>query len=87
MLWDILTWIVVGAIAGILADLVVKRIRLGLLGKIIVGILGGLAGGYLWNRFVDLGLGFAGRIIAAFIGAFVFLFLLSIFYRKSDPSA
>ena len=86
MLWNILTWIVVGAIAGILADLVVKRIHLGLLGKIIVGILGGVAGGYLLNRFVDLRLGFAGRIIAAFFGAFVFLLLLSIFYRKSDPS-
>ena len=47
MFLDIVTWIVFGAIACILADLVVRRIRLGLLGKIIVGILGGLTGGYL----------------------------------------
>jgi uncharacterized membrane protein YeaQ/YmgE (transglycosylase-associated protein family) len=79
MLWDILIWIFVGAIAGILADLVVKRIRLGLLGKIIVGILGGLGGGYLWNQFTGLDLGFAGKIIAAFIGAVILLLILRLF--------
>ena len=83
MLWDILTWIAVGTVAGILADIVVKGIRLHLLGKIIVGILGGVAGGYVWSLFTGAILGFVGKIIAAFIGAVIFLlFLRAIRGRK-----
>ena len=81
MIWDIVIWVVVGAIAGILADLAVPRIRLGLFGKIIVGILGGLLGGYLWNQFTGLDLGFAEKIIAAFIGAVILLLILRLFRR------
>jgi uncharacterized membrane protein YeaQ/YmgE (transglycosylase-associated protein family) len=47
MLLNIVLWIIVGAIAGILADWAVKGIQLGLLGKICVGIVGGVVGGYL----------------------------------------
>ena len=39
-LGSIITWIVVGLIAGVLADWVVKGINVGLIGTIIVGILG-----------------------------------------------
>lgn len=76
MIWDILIWIVIGAVAGILADIVVRGIRLRLVGKIIVGILGGVAGGYAWSLFTGLDLGFLGKIIAAFVGAVIFLMIL-----------
>jgi uncharacterized membrane protein YeaQ/YmgE (transglycosylase-associated protein family) len=76
MLWDIIVWIVVGAVAGILADWVIKGIQLGLFGKIGVGILGGVVGGYLWNLFTGAPLGFLGKIIAAFFGAVIFLLIL-----------
>jgi len=43
----VLSWIVVGAIAGWLAGLVVQGTGFGLLGDIIVGVVGGLLGGFL----------------------------------------
>ncbi|EKD89498.1 MAG: hypothetical protein ACD_34C00015G0001, partial [uncultured bacterium] len=46
---NILIWIIVGAIAGFLADAVIKGINLGLIGKILVGIVGGLLGGWLFG--------------------------------------
>jgi uncharacterized membrane protein YeaQ/YmgE (transglycosylase-associated protein family) len=76
MLLNIVLWIIVGAIAGILADWAVKGIQLGLLGKICVGIVGGVVGGYLWSLFTGAPLGFFGKIIAAFIGAVIFLLIL-----------
>jgi uncharacterized membrane protein YeaQ/YmgE (transglycosylase-associated protein family) len=45
--WGWLVWIVIGGIAGAIADQVVQGNRLGCLGNVIVGILGGLLGGFL----------------------------------------
>ena len=74
---NIITWIVVGAIAGILADAVIKGIQLGLLGKIIVGILGAFLGGWLFGLFnLVIFPGLIGQIIAAFIGAVILLLIL-----------
>jgi uncharacterized membrane protein YeaQ/YmgE (transglycosylase-associated protein family) len=42
----ILSWIIVGLIAGWLAGLVMRS-RLGILGDLIIGLLGGLVGGFL----------------------------------------
>ena len=41
---QIIVWIVVGAIAGLLADAVVRGIGVGLLGAILVGIVGAFVG-------------------------------------------
>ena len=43
----ILSWIVVGLIAGWLAGLVVKGGGFGCVGDIIVGVVGGLLGGWI----------------------------------------
>lgn len=45
--WGWLVWIVIGGIAGAIADQVVQGNRLGCLGNVIVGILGGLLGGFI----------------------------------------
>jgi len=76
-LGSVLTWIVVGLIAGILADWAVKGIRVGLIGKIIVGILGGFLGGWLFGLLnISIGSGFIGDVIAAFVGAVILLLVL-----------
>jgi uncharacterized membrane protein YeaQ/YmgE (transglycosylase-associated protein family) len=74
----ILTWIIVGLIAGVLASLVMGGTGYGLIGDIIVGIVGAFVGGWL---FAQLGVsspwgGLAGTIFVAFIGAVVLLFIL-----------
>ena len=52
-MFDGLNWlwtIIVGGIAGWLADMVVPGVKVGVLGAIIAGILGGLLGGWLFGR-------------------------------------
>lgn len=83
MLTDILTWIAVGAIAGLLADWVVKRINLGLIGKIIVGVLGGFLGGWLFGLIgKPFGDTFWGEIVYAFVGAVILLIILRFLRSK-----
>jgi uncharacterized membrane protein YeaQ/YmgE (transglycosylase-associated protein family) len=43
----ILSWIVVGLIAGWLAGLIMKGSGYGVIGNIVIGIVGGLLGGWL----------------------------------------
>ena len=44
---SILSWIVVGLIAGWLAGMIMKGGGYGLLGNLVVGVLGALLGGFL----------------------------------------
>jgi uncharacterized membrane protein YeaQ/YmgE (transglycosylase-associated protein family) len=44
---NVISWIVVGLIAGFLAGKVMREGGYGLIGDIVVGVLGGLIGGYL----------------------------------------
>jgi uncharacterized membrane protein YeaQ/YmgE (transglycosylase-associated protein family) len=82
---NILVWIIVGAIAGWLASIVMKtNASQGLLTDIIVGIVGGFIGGFVLNA---LGVGGAvtglnlGSILVAFIGAIILLALLRLVRR------
>ncbi len=81
---DLLTLIVVGLIAGLLASLVVGGTGFGLLGDIVIGIIGAFLGSWLFRelniRVPFSGLG--GTIFVAFIGAVVLLLVLRIFRRS-----
>ena len=67
-------WLVIGAIAGWLASLIVKGGGLGLIGDIIVGLVGAVIAGYLLPRVgVYIGAGFVPEVINAVIGAVVLL--------------
>jgi uncharacterized membrane protein YeaQ/YmgE (transglycosylase-associated protein family) len=73
----ILSWIVVGLIAGWLAGMVMKGGGYGLVGDIIVGVVGGLLGGWIATTFLHIGAGMSGinleSILVAFAGAVVLL--------------
>jgi len=77
---SILSWIVVGLIAGWLAGKVMKGGGFGLIGDIVVGVIGGLLGGFLASFFFHVGDPMSGinltSILIAFLGAIVLLFLL-----------
>jgi len=88
-LQQIIVWFVVGAIAGSLAGLIVKRKRQGFgrFTNLGIGLAGAVVGGFLfWLLGIDLGLGDISvnleDIVAAFIGSIVFLILLR-WIRKS----
>ena len=80
---DLLTWIIVGLVAGVLASLVAGG-GFGIIGDIIIGIVGAFVGGWIFSK---LGIespwgGLAGTIFVAFIGAVVLLFLLRLIRRR-----
>jgi uncharacterized membrane protein YeaQ/YmgE (transglycosylase-associated protein family) len=78
----IIIWLIVGAIAGWLAGMVVKGGGFGLIGDIIVGIVGGLIAGWLLPRIgLFIGGDFIGDIINAFIGAVILLLIVRLIKR------
>ena len=75
---SIVGWIVVGFIAGSLSAAVVpNRSARGCVPNILIGVLGGLLGGYLARelRFGDAE-GFLGAVVVAFVGAVIVRFVL-----------
>jgi len=79
---SILVIIIIGAIAGWLAGLIVKGFGFGLLGNIVVGIVGAFVAGII---FPVIGLGFGGGILGgiihATVGAVILLFLIRLVKR------
>jgi uncharacterized membrane protein YeaQ/YmgE (transglycosylase-associated protein family) len=82
----ILSWIVVGLIAGWLAGLVVKGGGYGCVGDIIVGVIGGLLGGWIASYFFHMGDPMSGinltSILVAFLGAVIFVIILRLLTGK-----
>jgi uncharacterized membrane protein YeaQ/YmgE (transglycosylase-associated protein family) len=80
----LIIWLVVGAIAGWLAGMVVKGGGYGLIGDIVVGILGGLLAGWLLPQVgIVIGSGMIAAIIDAFIGAVILLIALRLIKRAA----
>jgi uncharacterized membrane protein YeaQ/YmgE (transglycosylase-associated protein family) len=79
---SIIIWLIVGAIAGWLAGMVVRGGGFGLIGDIIVGIVGALIAGWLLPRIgIVIGGGFIAAVIVAFIGAVILLIILRLLRR------
>jgi uncharacterized membrane protein YeaQ/YmgE (transglycosylase-associated protein family) len=78
----IIIWLIVGAIAGWLAGMVVKGGGFGLIGDIVVGIVGAVIAGWLLPQLgIVIGSGIVGAIIDAFIGAVILLIILRLIKR------
>jgi uncharacterized membrane protein YeaQ/YmgE (transglycosylase-associated protein family) len=79
---SIIIWLIVGAIAGWLAGMVVKGGGFGLIGDIIVGIIGAVIAGWLLPQVgIVIGGGFIAAVIDAFIGAVILLIILRLIKR------
>lgn len=78
----IIAWLIIGAVAGWLAGVLVKGGGFGLIVDIIVGIVGAFIGGWLAGVLhISLGGGWIGSIITAVIGAVILLFIIRLFRR------
>jgi uncharacterized membrane protein YeaQ/YmgE (transglycosylase-associated protein family) len=74
---QIITWLVVGLIAGWLAKLVVGG-PTGLLGYLIAGLIGGVVGSWLFNALgwrLNLGNDIVEAIVTSAIGAVIVILL------------
>jgi uncharacterized membrane protein YeaQ/YmgE (transglycosylase-associated protein family) len=81
---DIVTWLIVGLVAGLLASLLVGGVGYGILGDIVIGILGAVIGGWVFTRFQIHSpfSGIGGTIFIAFIGAVILLAILRLLRRR-----
>jgi uncharacterized membrane protein YeaQ/YmgE (transglycosylase-associated protein family) len=79
---SLIVLLIVGAIAGWLAGLIVKGYGFGLIGNIVVGVIGAFIGGWL---FPSLGLwdlpGIVGVIVSAVLGAVILLIIIGLIRR------
>jgi uncharacterized membrane protein YeaQ/YmgE (transglycosylase-associated protein family) len=79
---SILVFLIVGAVAGWLAGLIVSGFGFGLIGNIVVGIVGAFIAGYLFPAIgVSLGSGIIAAIIHSTIGAVILLVLIKVIKR------
>ena len=79
---SILAWIIIGALAGWIAGLVVQGGGFGLIGDIVVGIIGAFIAGLLFPRLgISLGTGMLRAILDAAIGAIVLLLIIRLVRR------
>lgn len=79
----IIAWLIIGAIAGWLAGLLVKGSGFGIFVDIIVGIVGAFIGGWLAGVLhLSLGSGWISSIITAVIGAVILLVVIRLFKRS-----
>ncbi|HEU4863762.1 MAG TPA: GlsB/YeaQ/YmgE family stress response membrane protein [Candidatus Limnocylindria bacterium] len=72
-------WIIIGLLAGALAGFFVPgRERMGCIGTMLVGIVGGFIGGFLWVNVLnqDEASGWLGALVIATIGSILVLFVL-----------
>jgi len=75
---NFLALLIVGLVAGFLADKVVKN-TYGAVGDMLIGVAGSFIGGWIFSM---LGLGtnrLLGQIFAAFVGAVVLLWVINFF--------
>ena len=79
----ILSWILVGLIAGWLAGEMMRGAGFGVVGNIIVGIVGALLGGFLASALFNVGDPLSGfnfpTLIIAFLGSVVLLAIQRLF--------
>lgn len=84
----ILSWIILGGIAGWIATVVMDKDQsYGILGNIALGIIGGLFGGFVFSLFGGAGVtGFNfGSFLVALIGSVVVLWIFGA-VKKSTGS-
>ena len=66
----------IGAVAGLLAGVIMKGGGFGLLGDIVIGIIGAFIGGFLFSLLGISAGGLIGQIITATVGAVVLICVL-----------
>jgi uncharacterized membrane protein YeaQ/YmgE (transglycosylase-associated protein family) len=81
MLWTIIVWIILGALAGWIASIIMGRnSQMGAVANIVVGIVGAIIGGLVMNAFGTAGVtGFdLWSLFVAILGAVILLFVVGL---------
>ena len=81
---SILAWILLGLVAGFIGSKIVNKTGEGLVMDIVLGIVGAVVGGFLFNMFGAAGVTGLNiySLIVAVIGAVVVLVLYHMIFRR-----
>ena len=71
----IIAWIVIGLVAGWLANVILGGRGGGLLYNLAVGLVGAIVGGLIFDALRIFPAGFVGALVSATVGAVVFLLI------------
>ena len=84
ILLKLLLWVIVGGAAGWLAGVITKGKGYGCLGNVVVGVVGAVVGGWLFQAIPGLHplSGLIGSLITAVVGAVVLIALLRLLTSK-----
>ena len=74
---SILAWIILGLVAGFIGSQIVDKTGQGLLVNILLGVVGAVVGGFLFNVFGEAGVSGLNlySLVVAVVGAVVVLWL------------
>lgn len=75
-LTGLITFLIIGAIAGWLAGIIMKGGGFGLLANMVIGVLGAVVGGVVFGLLGIAAVGFIGSIVTATVGAILLLFII-----------
>lgn len=79
---SLLLFLLIGLIAGYLAERIMKGGRFGLIGDLIVGVIGSFLGGWLFGVLhISIGGGIIASLVTALVGAIILLYLLRLIKR------
>lgn len=78
---SILVFLIVGAIAGWLAGLIVSGFGFGLIGNIVVGIVGAFIGGLLFGANINSGVITPTTFLVSLVGAIILLAIVNLVRR------
>jgi len=74
--------VIVGAIAGILIDVIWGGMKIGIVGAIVIGILGAIVGDWIFMKFdLQIFTGWVDTILKPFIGAAILLVVIGFLRR------
>ena len=75
---DILYFILIGAVSGWAAGQILRGTHFGLLGNIIIGVIGGLVGGWIFKFLgIKVDNDLTGSLITSIAGAVILLWAVS----------
>jgi len=79
MRYSLLGWLLIGLIAGWLAGKIARGRGFGCITDIILGLVGGVLGGWIFSRLGIVGYGFLFSLAAATLGAVILVAIVHLF--------
>jgi uncharacterized membrane protein YeaQ/YmgE (transglycosylase-associated protein family) len=79
MRYSLLSWLLIGLIAGWLAGKIARGRGFGCITDIILGLVGGVLGGWIFTRLGIVGYGFLFSLAAATLGAVILVAIVHLF--------